>query len=264
MLRNLFEFDTVELTLLEREVAKRVARVGAAYAAIACALFAVAFWVVGPRSFVPVNIAAAMAMACIAMRATIDATVSIFLLINLVLINLVLLAFIILRARDRLLRDLRNSNQQLAQALEQARAAQKESEASRNEAMAARNEAMSARNEAEAARNEVVAAARSKEQFFANLTHEIRTPLNGILGAAALLDRGRPRTDQLALVSALNASARDLGEVVEGMLDHAKLSVGHFAGEQAPLRAAEIVASVRDLLQVRAVEKNLEFSVSHR
>jgi signal transduction histidine kinase len=167
----------------------------------------------------------------------------------------VLLAFIILRARDRLLAEIRERNLQLASALVQARSAQIEAERLRNEAMVARNEAVVARNEA-------VAAGRSKEQFFANLTHEIRTPLNGVLGASALLERGGARADQQPLIAALSASSRDLGEVVEAMLDHAKLSVGHLARETAPMRPADVVASVHELLAVRAAEKELAFGWS--
>jgi signal transduction histidine kinase/CheY-like chemotaxis protein len=333
LLRDLFRFDTVELNRFERDVSERVVRFSAAYAALACALFGVGYWITGLVAFVPNNLLVALLMATIALRQPLNPVVSIFLMINLVLVLLayemvmlgglafapavwlivpcvaalqigmrrlgiyslilsalliltmlagvkqgwivprvvmadhetvmagsliasqslaVLLAFIILRARDRLLAEIRERNLQLAGALAQARSAQIEAERSRNEAMAARNEAL-------AARNETLAAARSKEQFFANLTHEIRTPLNGILGASTLLDRSRPRTDQQPLIAALNASSRDLGEVVEAMLDHAKLSVGQLASETAPMRAADVVAAVRELLAARAAEKHLEF-----
>ena len=335
LLRDLFRFDTVELNRFERDVSERVVRFSAAYAALACALFGVGYWITGLVAFVPNNLLVALLMAMIALRQPLNPVVSIFLMINLILALLayemvmlgglsyapsvwlivpcvaalqigmrrlglyslamsallilamltgvkmgwivprvvmadhetvmalsliasqslaVLLAFIILRARDRLLAEIRERNLQLAGALAQARSAQIEAERSRNEAMIARNEAVSARNE-------VLAAGRSKEQFFANLTHEIRTPLNGVLGASALLERGHARADQQPLIAALSASSRDLGEVVEAMLDHAKLSVGHLSSETAPMRAADVLSSVRELMAVRAAEKLLAFRV---
>ena len=159
-----------------------------------------------------------------------------------------LIGLIILRARDRLVVEIRERSRQLAEALEHAGAARAEAEASRNEAMAARNEAL--------------AAGRAKEQFFANLTHEIRTPLAGVVGSATLLARGEPRADQRALVDALGTSARELAEVVDAMLDHAKLSVGHFASEPVRIDLPDLLASLRALFEQPAARRGLALHIA--
>lgn len=166
----------------------------------------------------------------------------------------VALGLIILRARDRLIIEIRDRTRALSTALLQAQTA-------RDEAEASREEALRASAEADQARNEALAASRSKEQFFANLTHEIRTPLAGILGAAELLERGQPRDDQKAVVGALANSAQVLGDVVEAMLDHAKLSVGHVNADVAAVSVRDLMASVSDLVAPRAQEKRLGFQV---
>lgn len=151
-----------------------------------------------------------------------------------------LIGLLILRARDRLVTEIRDRSHELVEALERESAA---------------------RAEAEAARNEALAASRAKEQFFANLTHEIRTPLAGVMGAAALLERDAASTDSRPLVAALSASARELGEVVDAMLDHAKLSVGHFAAEPEPIDLAEMLESLRAMFADQAALRGLALRV---
>ncbi len=162
----------------------------------------------------------------------------------------VVFGVIILRARDQLLVEVRDRTVALTDALVHAQAA-------RDEAEAARQAALRASEEAEQARLEVLEAVRSKEQFFANLTHEIRTPLAGVLGAATLLERGGPRDDQRDFVAALVGSSRALGEVVEAMLDHAKLSVGHVSADLSAVPLRELLASACDLVAPRAKEKRI-------
>jgi signal transduction histidine kinase/ActR/RegA family two-component response regulator len=151
-----------------------------------------------------------------------------------------LIGLLILRARDLLIVEIGERTRQLAEALEHARAA---------------------RAEAEAARNETIAASRAKEEFFANLTHEIRTPLAGVVGAVSLLRPGELPESQRRLVDGITSSAAELAEVVDAMLDHAKLSAGRFSTDLAPLRLAELLESLSSLMADRAQRRGLHLSL---
>ncbi len=145
-----------------------------------------------------------------------------------------LFAFITLRARLRLMSELEARNTALGAALEEARSA----------------------------RNAAVEASLSKERFFANLTHEIRTPLNGIAGTAELLQHTILAAEQQPLARALCTSTANLVELVNAMLDHAKLSAGHVSVECAPLDLHRLKQELGDLFRARAAEKGLGFAVT--
>jgi signal transduction histidine kinase/ActR/RegA family two-component response regulator len=151
-----------------------------------------------------------------------------------------LIGLLILRARDLLMVEIGERTRQLAEALDHARAA---------------------RAEAEAARIETVAASRAKEEFFANLTHEIRTPLAGVVGAVSLLQPAELPAGQRRLVEGITASAAELAEVVDAMLDHAKLSAGRFSAERVPVFVAELAQTLSSLMAERARRRGLQLSV---
>ena len=138
------------------------------------------------------------------------------------------------RARERLIREVGTRNAALEEALEEARLA----------------------------RNEAIEAAQAKERFFANLTHEIRTPLNGIAGTAEMLQHTALSADQKPLAKALGASTRHLVELVNAMLDHAKMRAGHVRVERAPVQLHDMARDLRDLFRARAADRGLAFEVS--
>jgi hypothetical protein len=125
----------------------------------------------------------------------------------------------------------------------------------------ARNAALAAAlEEAGAARTEAEEAVAAKDRFFANLTHEIRTPLNGIAGTAELLGRSDLNDDQRWVAEALRASTRSLVDLVNAMLDHARLSAGHAAIDLAPVDPRRVAAEVVDMFRAGADQEGLTLS----
>ncbi len=145
-----------------------------------------------------------------------------------------LFAFLAQRARERLILEVGARNTALEGALEQTRLA----------------------------RNKAVEAAQDKDRFFANLTHEIRTPLNGIAGTAELLEHTALSAEQLPLTKALRASTQTLVELVNAMLDHAKMSAGHVRIERAPVQLQNLAQNLRDLFGAHAADKRLAYRVT--
>jgi PAS domain S-box-containing protein len=69
-------------------------------------------------------------------------------------------------------------------------------------------------------------ASRAKSAFVANMSHELRTPMNGVLGIAALLERGPLEKEQRDLVRMIRTSGETLLAVLNDILDFSKIEAG--------------------------------------
>jgi signal transduction histidine kinase/CheY-like chemotaxis protein len=99
-----------------------------------------------------------------------------------------------------------------------------------------------------------------RERYLAALSHELRTPLNGVLGMAGLLSETRLDADQQTYVQALRESGQHLLNLVNDVLDLAKLESSRIDLEPAPVDIEHLLQSVCELLSPRAREKGLEIA----
>ena len=99
-----------------------------------------------------------------------------------------------------------------------------------------------------------------RERYLASLSHELRTPLNGVLGMAGLLAETRLDADQKTYVQALRESGQHLLNLVNDVLDLAKLESSDIELEPAPVDVEHLLQSVCELLSPRAREKGLEIA----
>jgi signal transduction histidine kinase len=95
------------------------------------------------------------------------------------------------------------------------------------------------------------AASDSKSRFLASVSHELRSPLNSILGLANLLlddaaDGSGDRPKQLQLI---RASAGELLELVNELLDLAKAESGRLQPTVSRVEIAEVFAELRGALR---------------
>lgn len=128
--------------------------------------------------------------------------------------------------------------------------------------LAVRNDALRhALEETGQARNVAVEASQAKERFFANLTHEIRTPLTGIAGTVELLRQTALSAEQAPLVKALWSSTGNLADLVNAILDHARMRAGHVSVELAPVDLQAISGDLRALFGARAGDKGLDLEI---
>ncbi len=89
------------------------------------------------------------------------------------------------------------------------------------------------KNEAlEKARNEAEKLASSKTEFLATMSHEIRTPMNGVIGMANILSEENPRLDQKENLEILKFSADNLLNLINDILDLAKIESGNIELEK--------------------------------
>ena len=104
--------------------------------------------------------------------------------------------------------------------------------------------------------------AQLKQQFMANMSHEIRTPMNAIVGMTRLLQSKNPMPEQKRYLSAIQQSADNLLVIINDILDLSKIEAGKIVIEQTDFSLREVVNSVRDMLLLKAEEKNIEFRLT--
>jgi CheY-like chemotaxis protein len=110
-------------------------------------------------------------------------------------------------------------------------------------------------------RDLALSASQAKSNFLANMSHEVRTPLNAIIGLTHLaLD-----TDDVSrlhdYLGKIGGAGESLLEIVNGVLDMAKIEAGKIELEAVPFVLDEVLAGVVAVAEVRAREKGLELIV---
>ena len=101
------------------------------------------------------------------------------------------------------------------------------------------------------------AAATARENFLANMSHEIRTPLNGMLGMTSLLAKTGLSEQQRNYTAVIQHSGRHLLNVVNDVLDMAKITSGNLELEQSAFNLCDSMASAGQPLIIQAEEKGI-------
>lgn len=116
--------------------------------------------------------------------------------------------------------------------------------------------------ELEVARDQALAANKAKTVFLANMSHELRTPLNSILGFSTLIGEapGIP-AEHLSKVRIIKRSGEHLLELIDEVLDMAKIEAGSITVENRPTDLNDLVGAVADMMRIRAEEKGLRVLV---
>ena len=102
------------------------------------------------------------------------------------------------------------------------------------------------------------AADRAKTAFLANMSHEIRTPMNGVIGALGMLNiENLTERDRLFVKSARD-SAKNLLQVLNEILDFAKLDAQKVRLTPAPFDPRDTIATACEAFHAIALQKGIQ------
>jgi len=107
---------------------------------------------------------------------------------------------------------------------------------------------------------EAEAASRAKSEFLANMSHELRTPLNAIIGFAEVIERetfGPTGARYREYAGDINGSGRHLLQVINDILDLAKVEAGQMQLHEARLDPALVMQGCVRLIKPRAAKTNV-------
>jgi signal transduction histidine kinase len=105
---------------------------------------------------------------------------------------------------------------------------------------------------------------RSKDEFLANMSHELRTPLNAVIGFSQILMMRKDTPENVkAYIEKINISGNNLLELVNTILDFAKLDSGKMHVDQRESNLADIFEEVETIITPMAEKKNISVTFPH-
>ncbi|NJN61967.1 MAG: response regulator [Coleofasciculaceae cyanobacterium RL_1_1] len=99
---------------------------------------------------------------------------------------------------------------------------------------------------------------RAKSNFLALMSHEIRTPINGVLGLAHLMQQTQLDPQQQEYLTNLHYSAQSLSQIVNDILDFAKIEADKLSLDQITFELDEVIDRLKAVLALKASEKHLD------
>lgn len=156
---------------------------------------------------------------------------------------------------------LRDQNRELMQSLEEIRRREEESEQLNQELGDTNRGVVALYAELDERAEQLRKASELKTRFLSNMSHEFRTPLNSILALSRLLlDRidGDLAPEQERQVGYIRRSAESLLELVNDLLDLAKVEAGKIDVKVVPFKVSGLFGALRGALKPLLVSPSVE------
>jgi signal transduction histidine kinase len=103
---------------------------------------------------------------------------------------------------------------------------------------------------------------RAKSVFLANMSHELRTPLNAILGFAQMIGQDPALgAENRQRIGTVNRAGQHLLELINDVLEISRIEAGRVSVKLESFDLGELLATVEDIIRVRADDRGLAFRV---
>jgi signal transduction histidine kinase/CheY-like chemotaxis protein len=158
-------------------------------------------------------------------------------------------------------RELQHQNQELLAALEDIRTRQNELARLNQELEDTNRGVVALYAELDEKADHLRRADELKSRFLSDMSHEFRSPLNSILALSGLLlDRsdGDLTSEQLQQVNYVRRSAQDLLELVNDLLDLAKVEAGKVEVKPIDFEVADLFAALRGMLRPLFLNQSID------
>ncbi len=115
-------------------------------------------------------------------------------------------------------------------------------------------------NELEIQKSKAEESTKFKSSFLANMSHEIRTPMNAIIGMTHLAKQTSLNAQQRNYIDKIKSASDNLLNIINDILDFSKIEAGKLELENIDFDMNELVSNVKNIVELKANEKNLELS----
>lgn len=104
----------------------------------------------------------------------------------------------------------------------------------------------------------------AKTRYVAGMTHELRTPLNSILGYSQILLKNEMLANMpREAVKTIQRSGEHLLQLVDGLLDLARIEAGRLQLEPTPVPLPDFLEGLVSMVRPQAVAKGVDFIYTH-
>ncbi|MGY6520563.1 MAG: PAS domain S-box protein [Mongoliitalea sp.] len=112
--------------------------------------------------------------------------------------------------------------------------------------------------ELDEARKEAENANLAKSEFLSRMSHELRTPMNSILGFAQLMEMGELSEKQSKSISQILKSGRHLLDLINEILDIAKIDAGKISLSLEPVQIRPVLVEMMDTVSPLAMKNQID------
>ena len=106
---------------------------------------------------------------------------------------------------------------------------------------------------------------RAKSAFLSRMSHEIRTPMNAIIGMTKIAEKTLDAAKLKYCISMIGVSALHLLELINDVLDIAKIEAGKFDLDYSPFDIEAVIKKISTFIISKSEEKDIKFTVKfHR
>jgi signal transduction histidine kinase len=102
---------------------------------------------------------------------------------------------------------------------------------------------------------------RAKSVFLANMSHELRTPMNAIIGMTAIAKASDNHARVAYCLQQIDEASGHLLTIINDILDMSHIEAGNLEITPARFTLDELIGGVEEIISVRAVAKDQEFTV---